>query len=474
MIALLYLILSFLISITIYLFNNKVFSKTVSVLYALIHAAFTGYAWMHLGETELDFFTFDKVGVLLLSVLSILIFPTLYHGFIYTKSEKSRKHTIYHTSIILFLTSITGAYLANGITVTWIFVEATTLSVVYLIYHDRSALALEATWKYIFVCSIGIALAYIGILFLGITVSGSKMLPFSYTSVAQFASQANPLYLKITFIFVLVGYSTKFGLFPMHTVSIDAHTVAPPPVSAVFSTALKSVGFIAIFRVFVLFSGTTILPFMRHVLILVGFLSILIAAGYTLKAKHNLRMLAYSSMENMGIIAIALGIGGVAYYAVFLHLILHSFTKAGLFFQMGQSQRVMKTYMLDDSGDYMRLFPAGGAALLLGLLCITAIPPSGLFISEVAIFKSMINSGNYFYLIIFALLICFIVYALSTRVLHILYSQPRNRESFKYEHISPIETISQFVLFGTVMFICFYQPKEMVAFINSIIIELPK
>jgi len=115
--------------------------------------------------------------------------------------------------LIALVTAMSGAYLANGMTVVWIFVEATTLAVAALIYHDRTALALEATWKYVFVCSVGIALAYIGILFLGFTVNDARLLHLSFASVSEIARLADPLYLKIAFVFILIGYSTKMGLF---------------------------------------------------------------------------------------------------------------------------------------------------------------------------------------------------------------------------------------------------------------------
>ena len=429
---------------------------------------------MNIGKTELSYFTFDKLGVLLLSVLSLLTFTTIYHGFIYLKDETPRRHSIYHAALILLIFAMAGAYLANGVIVVWIFVEATTLSVAALIYHDRTAMALEATWKYFFVCSIGITLAYIGILFLGFTVSGSQILQLSFSELSKISIQADPLYLKIAFIFIFVGYSTKMGLFPMHTVTIDAHSVSPPPISAFISTALMNVGFIAIFRIYSLFSTTVIFPFMNNLLILSGIMSLLIASGYMLKAKHNKRMLAYSSLENMGIVAIALGVGGIAYYAAILHIVLHSLTKAGLFYQIGQSRKIMGTYLLDDSGNYFKLYPPGAASLMIGIICITAIPPSGLFISEFMLFKAMVNGGNYFYLILTALLLCFVLYALTTRVLHILFSNPRNSEIAPNVKINPIQTLSQYFLFGLVIYICFSQPVFLTDTINSIIQSLPK
>ena len=163
----------------------------------------------------------------------------------------------------------------------------------------------------------------------------ARMLPIFHLPLANIINQANPMYLKIAFIFVLVGFSTKMGLFPMHTVTIDAHSVAPPPISALISTTLMNVGFLAIFRVYSLFSSSSILSFMNHVLILSGILSLLIAAGYMLKAKHLKRMLAYSSLENMGLVAIAIGVGGVGYYAAFLLLVLHSLNQIKSFLSNG-------------------------------------------------------------------------------------------------------------------------------------------
>ena len=473
-ILILFFLVSFLSGGMVMLFRNKTLIKAITILFVTVHVAFTLYCWVHIDETVFGYFTFDRIGVLLLSILSILTITTVYHGFIYVKNDSPEVYAIYHTALIALVTAMSGAYLANGMTIVWIFVEATTLAVAALIYHDRTAMALEATWKYVFVCSVGIALAYIGILFLGFTVNDARLLHLSFASVSEIARMADPLYLKIAFVFILVGYSTKMGLFPMHTVTVDAHTVAPPPISAFISTTLMNVGFLAIFRIYALFSATSILPFMNNVLILSGTLSLLVSSGYMLKAKHNKRMLAYSSMENMGIVAIALGIGGIGYYAAILHIVLHSFTKAGLFYQIGQSYKVMGTYQLDESGNYMNLYPAGATVLLLGLLCITAIPPSGMFISEILVLKAMVIKGDYFYLVLTATLLCFVMYALLTRVLHIVYSQPRGIKSEMHERVNPWQTVSQFVLFGMVIFICFVQPAPFRELIHGIIGGLPK
>jgi hydrogenase-4 component F len=129
------------------LVHSKPLARILTMFYVAVHIAFSGYAWLNLGETVLDYFTFDPLGVLLLSILSILTVTTVYHGFIYVKDAKPRIYAIYHAALIALVAAMSGAYLANGMTTVWIFVEATTLAVAALIYHDRTAMALEATWK---------------------------------------------------------------------------------------------------------------------------------------------------------------------------------------------------------------------------------------------------------------------------------------------------------------------------------------
>lgn len=468
MTLLLFFIISALMSISTVLFRNKTVTKFITIGFVILHICLTVHCWTNLNKTELSYFTFNSLGVLLLSVLSFLAIPTVYHGFTYALKDDTKKYNIYHSALIALMTFMTGAYLANGMTVLWIFVEATTLAVAALIYHDRTEMALEATWKYVFICSTGIALAYLGILFLGFIYGRGDAANLSFSSLTNIINQANPLYLKIAFVFVLIGFSTKMGLFPMHTVTIDAHSVAPPPISALISTTLMNVGFLAIFRVYTLFASTSILPFMNNVLILSGLLSLLVAAGYMLKAKHLKRMLAYSSLENMGLVAIAVGIGGIAYYAALLLLVLHSLTKSSLFYQMGQLSRVLHTFKLDDCGRYMKLYPAGALVLLLGMVCILAIPPSGLFITEFMIFKGMVLKDKWFVLIVSIILLCFVIYAMSIRIMHILFSNPRNEDAVKVpDHVNPVESVTQFVLLGIVIIMCFYQPPVLVDLINQ-------
>lgn len=472
---LLFFILSLTLSGVTLLSRSRWLTRVLVLAFSSLLLAITVHAWINRGNTELIWFTYDSTAVLLLTVLALLTLPTVYHGLIYTRDDTVKRLNIYHSGLIALMTFMAGAYLANTMTVLWIFVEATTLAVAVLIYHDRTEVALEATWKYVFICSTGIALAYLGILFLGFIYGRGDAPSLSFSSFSQVISEANPLYLKIAFIFVLVGFSTKMGLFPMHTVTIDAHSVAPPPVSALISTTLMNVGFLAIYRVYTLFSGTPVLSFMNHVLILAGVLSLLVAAGYMLKAKHLKRMLAYSSLENMGLVAIALGAGGYGYYAALLLIVLHSFAKSSLFYQMGQLSRILHTFKLDDSGRYMKLYPAGAMVLMTGMICILAIPPSGMFISELMIFRAMAVNGQWLIMALTVILLCYIIYAMSTRIMHVSFSSPRHEDELQLPgKVSPVETVSQFILLALVILICFWQPPFLTDLIGSSISSLPR
>ncbi|HBS86730.1 MAG: hypothetical protein A2W91_11930 [Bacteroidetes bacterium GWF2_38_335] len=469
-----YFIIAFVLAGLVYFVKKQTTAKAMIILFAFVQLCFTAYGFYATGKTELDYFTYDSLGMIFLSLLSVIFCASIYHGFRYFRTRITPRFYIYHAALIILITSISAAYLANDVTVVWVLVEATTLSVSVLIYHEKTRQALEATWKYIFLCSVGIAFAYFGILFLGLSSKGG-IEDFSFETLSLLAQNTDPMYLKVAFVFMLIGYSTKMELFPMHTVGIDANSVSPSPVAALISTGLVNLGFLAIFRIYIAFSSSPIFGWMNNILILSGILSIVVAAGYMLKAQHNKRMLAYSTLENMGLVAIAIGLGGQGYYAAILLLILHSLTKASLFFQIGQVSRALKTFLISESGEYMKRNPAGAVVLILGLFAILAIPPSGIFISEFLIIKTMIAKEYWAVMIITFLLLCCVIYAMSTRFMHILFSKAKYEEkNFAASKVNARESITQYIFLAVVFFICFYQPQFLKDIINDSIAVLLK
>ncbi len=465
-----FILFSITISLVLFFAKNDRMTKILSALFLIALLAIITYAFSNLEQMNSTYYKFDNLGLLLSFVLGILSLFTFYHSHLYLKRHNfnSKQEAIYYASLVLLITAMMSAYFAENIAVLWVSIEATTLFVSILIFHERNKEALEATWKYLFVSSFGVALAFIGILFLSITASSNGITDLSLSHLLKIAPLMSPIWLKMTFLLVLTGFSAKMGLFPLHTVAIDAHTVAPPPISAFISTTLMNVGFLGIYRVFCIISQTEVIQWAQNVLLIVGVLSIFMSAIQLLKIRHYKRMFAFSSLEHMGIVALGLGIGGIGYYAAILHLVFHSFVKAGLFYQIGQVYQFFKSYWIKDVSGYFKRNPIGGLALILGVISILAIPPSGLFVSEFLVFKAMFLAGHYYIGIFVLILLTVIIYSFSKNSFHLLYDNPK-LEMTEAVKPNPYETISQFVLFGLVIYLGINPPVFFTDLINSAI-----
>jgi len=429
------------------------------------------YAYLHIDTVDSLYFKFDSLGIILAFVLSILSISTFYHSYLYLKRHQftAKQEAGYYASLIMLITAMTSAYFAENIAVLWISIETTTLFVSILIFFERTKEALEAAWKYLFISSVGVALAFIGILFLSITASSNGMTDLSLSHLIETANSMNTIWLKMAFLLVLTGFSAKMGLFPLHTVAVDAHTVAPPPISAFISTTLMNVGFLGIFRIYTIIAQTQIIHWVQNVLLIAGILSVFISAIQLLKIRHYKRMFAFSSLEHMGIVALGLGIGGIGYYAAILHLVLHSFVKAGLFYQIGQVHRYFKSYWIKDVAGYFKLNPIGGIMLILGFISILAIPPSGMFVSEFLVFKAMFMAKHYYIGIFVLLLLTLIIYSFSKNIFHLLYGEAEVKTTIEKFKPNNYETISQFVLFGLAIYLGINPPVFFTDLINSAI-----
>lgn len=448
------------------------------ILFNLLQWSLTVYECLHLNAGS-GFFKADALAVIMLVVLSILSTTSSYHSIFYLQhhhrlhSTPERAQSFYYAGLCLLIMAQTGAFLASHIAVTWIFVEITTFAATIMIYHERSEEAIEAAWKYLFVCSVALTLAFTGILFLGIAAEEAGTVNLFYDSLATHAPAFNAFWLKLAFLLILIGYSAKMGVFPMHTVTIDAHTVAPPPVSAFISTTLMNVGFIGIYRMYAVIARTASFAWAGHVLLIVGMLSVFVAVVYLIRVKHFKRMFAYSSLENMGLVAIGLGVGGLAYYAAILHLIFHSFTKASMFYQIQQVHQMFKSYIIKKTGGYFRNYLPGALVILLCFICIAGIPPSGMFISEFMLIRAMFAGRMFVMLAILLLLLTFAVWALGKNFMQLVFSEPDQSIEVQSETLNPVHSLSQFVLLGLVIYLGLNPPPQMVALINEAIKILP-
>jgi hydrogenase-4 component F len=344
-----------------------------------------------------------------------------------------------------------------------------------LIYHERTGDALEATWKYFFVSTIGLSLSFIGILLLNAAtnISGFSSLTFSSLMSGQLII-TNEFLFQVSFMLIVIGFSVKLGVFPLHTVCIDAHSVAPGPVSAIISTSLMNVGFVSVFRFFQLFADTSLHTWMSHVMLIIGGLSLLFATVYMLRVDNYKRLIAYSSIEHMGLITMGIAVGGIAYFAVIIHLVIHSFIKAGIFYQSSQFIRIYKSKHIEDTGGYFNINPSGGVLMILLFLVIMGIPPSGLFFTKIMIFQSLLAGGYLWLVIIMLVLLVFILWGFGSNIMHILFAKTPAAVAEAKPHISAWENVPQYALLILALYIGINPPDFFVALVNDAIQFLPK
>ena len=370
----------------------------------------------------LSIFRADSMALLFHALMTVVLGFSLLHSSSYLKAENVsiRSYKAYYTLLMLLAVAITCVYYSDNIAMTWVFLEATTICSAGIIYHREFKHSFEAPWKYGFVCSTGIAMAYLGILLLSTVATNGAL---DYASLKAVIADGNPLYLKVAFLLMVVGYSCKMEIFPLYTVGVDANYAAPAPASAFISTALVNAGFLSIMRIYTLYaSAGDVFVWARHLLILIGVLSLAVGAMFLRRSNNYKRFLSYSTVENMGIVAIGLGVGGIALWAAVFHVVCHTFVKSSMFFHVGIMRHVYDSYSINRIGNYININRVGAIGFIVGTLVLLAFPPSPLFISEVMIFTEIVSVDMWWLLVIMLVLMCVVLYAVWSRSLRLGYN----------------------------------------------------
>ena len=414
----------------------------------------------------LSIFRADSLAVLFHALLTIVLGFTLLHSSSYLKAENVTigSYRAYYTLLMLLAVAIVCVYYSDNVAMTWVFLEATTICSAGIIYHREFEQSLEATWKYIFVCSTGIAMAYLGILLLS-TVAHHGAL--DYASLKEVIAEGNPLYLKVAFLLIVVGYSCKMEIFPFYTVGIDANYAAPAPASAFISTALVNAGFLSIMRIYSLYATTEVFEWARHVLLLIGILSLAVGAMFLRRSNNYKRFLSYSTVENMGIVAIGMGIGGVALWAAVFHVISHTFIKSSMFYQVGIMRHIYDSYSINRIGNYMSINRVGAIGFIIGTLVLLAFPPSPLFISEVMIFSEVVSAGSWWLLAAMLILMCVVIYAIWSRTLRLGYHT--NQDELHLTAVNRRLSYSAAILLLVAIILGLWQPDFLTEAIDKIV-----
>jgi hydrogenase-4 component F len=335
----------------------------------------------------------------------------------------------YYSLLMVFMATMAVVPVINNLGVMWVAIEATTVVSVLLVSIYRTGQSLEAAWKYLVLGSVGIALALFGTMmtyYASSPLLGDNSHGLSWTELRAISSQLDPDVMRLAFVFVLVGYGTKVGLAPMHTWLPDAHSQAPSPVSALLSGVLLNCALYAVLRFRVLTAGSAGDAYADDLLIAFGLFSVGLAVPF-LVVQHDIkRMLAYHSVEHMGIIALAVGIGGsVGLYAAMLHLVAHSLTKSSLFMAAGSVVQAFNTRSMHRMRGVLALAPFSGASLIFGAVALAGLPPFAMFTSEYGLLAGSFTAGHAVIGVGGLLLIALAAASLLYHTVQVSYGQPR-------------------------------------------------
>src|SRR5437868_5825650 len=298
----------------------------------------------------------------------------------------------YHAMYQVLMFGMNLALLANNVGLMWVAVELATLTTVLMVGIYRTPAALEAAWKYFLLGSVGIALALFGTILVYLaarSVVGEGLDAMAWSVLVQNAADCDPALLNLAFLFLLLGYGTKVGLVPLHAWLPDAHAEGPTPISAVLSGLLLNVALFAILRFKSVMSANPGALAPGPLMVSLGLASVVFAAFMLYRRQDIKRLFAYSSIEHMGIITFAFGMGGpLANFAGLLHMVLHSLTKSAIFFCVGHIAQVKGTQRMPDIRGLTVSHPVLGWGLVLGVVAIAGLPPLGLFMTEFLIITS--------------------------------------------------------------------------------------
>jgi len=345
----------------------------------------------------------DALTAVMLLVIGAVSIIATWAGVSYIDEELASGHTdakgarLYAVLVQLFLAAMVLAVLASNLGVLWAAIEATTIVTAFLVGHRRTPAALEATWKYVMICSVGIALAYLGTILVyyagreaGIDSHGS----LEWTQLVAHAGELDPGVMRLAFALLVLGFGTKAGLVPLHSWLPDAHSQAPAPVSALMSGVLLSVAVYALLRYHVIAVAALNPTFVRALLLTVALASLVLAASLLLAQRDYKRLLAYSSIEHMGLVVVGVAVGTpLAVAALLLHILGHGIGKAVLFCGSGQILAATGTTQISGVRGLLMRRPVLGATFALGLAALLGLPPFSLFASELGLARAGVQAG---------------------------------------------------------------------------------
>jgi hydrogenase-4 component F len=371
--------------------------------------------------TTSQWLVLDPPGRLVLLVVSTLFLVCSFYAVGYLQHRQERSNRVFCACLLGFLGVMSLVTWSHHLGLMWVAIEATTLVTAPLIYFNHTQRSIEATWKYLLIGSVGIALALLGTFFLAYA-SLHEGLDSTLTleDLLRTAPQLSKPWLHAAFILLLVGYGTKMGLAPMHTWKPDAYGEAPGVVGAIFAGGVTSCAFLAVLRIYHICHAAGDTAYTSRLMLFLGLFSMAVAGVFMVGQRDFKRMLAYSSVEHMGILVLGLGIGGPALYGTMLHVVTNGLTKGVLFLSAGNIHRAYASKSTDQVRGAIRRLPLSGSLFLAGFLAITGSPPFGPFISEFAILNGAFDAGRFITAGLFLFLLLVVFIGMGTTVLQVV------------------------------------------------------
>jgi len=404
----------------------------------------------------------DPLGKLVLGLVSVLFVVCGFYAPAYLALRHDRANRIFCACLLGMLGMMTLVVLSHHLGLMWVAIEATTLATAPLLFFNRSSRSLEATWKYLLIGSVGIALALLGSFFLAYSALHEGLVPtLLLDDLVKLAPQLSRPWLHAAFVLLLVGYGTKMGLAPMHTWKPDAYGEAPGLVGALLAGGATSCAFLAILRFYQICQAAPEAAFAREILVFIGLFSMAVAAVFMIRQRDFKRMLAYSSVEHMGILVLGIGLGGLAAFGSLLHLLTNGVTKGVLFLSAGNIHRAYDSKLTDDVRGAMRRLPVSGVLFLAGFLVITGSPPGGPFISEFTILTGAVVGGHYAVASIYLVLLAIVFIGMGTTVLRVVQGVPSARASATVYRDRPQLVVPILVFMGMAIMLGLYIPPPL-------------
>ena len=406
----------------------------------------------------------DGVGRLVLAFTTLLFFLCVIYARGYLAFHPERSNRNFIACLLAFMAMMTLMIEAQHLGLMWVALETLTLASAPLVYFEQGPRALEATWKYLLIGSVGIALALLGSLFLAYSALRGGVAPsLLQADLTADAARLSRPWLRSAFVIRFIGYGTKMGLAPMHTWKPDAYGEAPGVVGALLAGGVTSCAFMAILRFLRICAAAGDATFARQLMVVMGLLSMAVAGAFVARQKDFKRMLAYSSVEHMGILVLGVGIGGAAVFGAMLHMVNNALTKGVLFMSAANIQRAYGSKSTDDVRGALRRVPVSAGLLLAGFFAITGSPPFGPFLSEFTILNATIAGGHWFVAALFLLLLAVVFIGMGSTVLAVVQgeapkatTEAKSTRGVRFSFVAPAV-----LLLGLVLLLGVYIPKPL-------------